>query len=274
MEGASLQLISLEIRINRLTSPPLRPRWRNAVNRGRLSAALSSSKDMFRTEKSGENNMFPKSSFLFLPIVLFVIPACGPHLPPIVNSKRDIENLPASQRSVRARFLPDSDIPALARLRELRYIEFASGNAVGPAKITNEGLAELAKLDLPDLDAISLGWCDEITDAGLAHIVRMRTIKTLHLESCPKITDAGLRELLNAKNLTSLDLRGCPNVTDDGIQELGAKKNWEFIFLGGCPKITPQGVAKLQGALPNARVTKNDHEWEQHAPHERSWQKE
>jgi hypothetical protein len=218
--------------------------------------------------------MFAKSAFLFLPIVLLVIPACGPNLPPIVKTKRDIERLPASERSVRARFLPDSDIAALSRLRELRDVGFSSGNAVGPAKITDEGLAELAKLDLPDLESISLGWCDEITDGGLAHIVGMRTIKTLHLESCPKITDAGLRELIKAKNLTSLDIRGCPNVTDEGIQQLGAKKNWELILLGGCPKITPQGVTKLQAALPNARVNKNDQEWEFHAPHERSWRKQ
>ena len=144
-----------------------------------------------------------------------------------------------------------------------------------PAKITDEGLAELAKLDLPHLETLTLGWCDEITDAGLAHIVRMQTLTWLGLTTCPKITDAGLRELVNAKNLTGLDLRGCPNITDDGIQQLAAKKNWERIDLGGCPKITPEGVAKLQAALPNAPfVKKDDREWEFHAPHERSWRKE
>jgi hypothetical protein len=190
--------------------------------------------------------------------VLLLIPGCGTKWPPIVNTKRDIEHLPASQRWIRARGLADSDIPSLARLRDLRTLDFAGGNAVKPAKITDEGLAELAKLDLPDLETLTLGWCDEITDAGLAHIGRMQTIKWLGLTSCPKITDAGLRELINAKNLTGLDLRRCPNITDDGIHQLAAKKNWERIELGGCPKITAQGVAMLQAALPNAGVNKDD----------------
>jgi hypothetical protein len=208
-------------------------------------------------------------------MALLVMAGCGGKWPPIVNTKRDIERLPPSQRSIRARFLSDSDIPSLARLRELRTLDFSGGNAVGPAKITDDGLAELANLDLPQLETLTLGWCDEITDAGLAHIARMQTITWLGLPSCPKITDAGLRELINAKNLTGLDLRGCPNITDDGIQQLAAKKNWERIDLGGCPKITPQGVAKLQAALPNTPfLKKDDREWGYHAPHERSWRKQ
>jgi len=215
--------------------------------------------------------MSTKSTILFLPIFILAVPGCG-KWPPVVNTKRDIERLPASQRSIRARGLADGDIPSLGRLRELRTLDFSGGDAVKPAKITDEGLAELANLDLPDLETLTLGWCDEITDAGLAHIGRMQTITWLGLTSCPKLTDSGLRELLNAKNLTGLDLRGCPNITDDGIQQLAAKKNWECIELGGCPKVTPQGVAKLQAALPNAPfVKKDDREWGFHAPHERSW---
>ncbi len=53
-------------------------------------------------------------------------------------------------------------------------------------------MAELAKLDLPHLETLTLGWCDGITDAGLAEIGRMQTITWLGLPSCPKITDAGL----------------------------------------------------------------------------------
>jgi hypothetical protein len=36
------------------------------------------------------------------------------------------------------------------------------------------------------------------------------------------------------------------------------------IDLGGCPHVTAAGVAKLQTALPNARVEKNDAEWAMH----------
>jgi hypothetical protein len=214
--------------------------------------------------------MFVKPSALLVPIVLLVVPGCG-HWPPVLYTKGDIAGLPASEPSVRARFLADRDIPSLARLKELRDLDFSSGNKKGPAKITDEGLAELAKLDLPRLETLTLGWCDNITDAGLAHIGRMQTITWLGLTDCANITDAGLRELVKTKNLTGLDLRGCHNITDNGIQQLAAKANWTRIELGGCPKITPQGVAKLQAALPNARVVKDEEEWEAEAPHSRSW---
>jgi hypothetical protein len=186
---------------------------------------------------------------------------CGDS-PPSVKTKRNIERLPASQPSIGARGLSDNDIPSLARLTELRILDFSRGWGAMPAKITDEGLGELAKLDLPHLETLTLGWCDNVTDAGLVHLGRMQTINFLGLPSCPNVTDAGLPHLVHAKNLTTLDLRGNPNITDDGIQRLAVKVNWEWIWFGGCPKITAQGVAKLQAALPNARVEKNDQEWE------------
>jgi hypothetical protein len=186
---------------------------------------------------------------------------CG-HYPPIVETARDVERLPASQTSIRARGLSDSDIPSLVHLRHLRYLDFSSGMAVKDAKITDEGVAKLAGLDLPELDWLRLGWNDNLTDAGLDSIHRMKKLDGLLLTGCSKITDAGLPALMKAKSLTYLDLRGCPGITDAGIQQLAAKTNWKTIQLGGCPNVTAQGVAKLQAALPNARIDKNDREWE------------
>jgi len=196
-------------------------------------------------------------------VLLLVAPGCG-HWPPVVDTADDVKRLPVSEPSVRARGLPDSDIPSLARLRNLRDLDFSGGMAVKEAKITNEGLAQLTRLDLPNLDSLALGWNNKITDAGLDSVCQMHTITMLLLPACPHITDAGLPKLVNAKNLTYLDLRGCSGVTDAGIQQLATKTNWEHIELGGCRNITAQGAAKLQAALPNARVNKNDQEWERH----------
>ena len=197
-------------------------------------------------------------------IAVFVASGCGTY-PPSVKSAEDIQELSVTEPSVSARELADSDIPALARLKYLRFLDFACGEAVMPARITDAGLAELAKVDLPNLETLSLGYCDNITGAGLAHVARMETITWLALTSCPNVTDAGLLELVNSKSLTGLDLRGCPNVSDDGILQLAAKPDWQTIWLGGCPRITPEGVARLQAALPNARVEKDDREWEYHS---------
>jgi hypothetical protein len=194
-------------------------------------------------------------------LLLLMAFGCG-KWPPVVDTARDVERLPLSERSVRARGLPDRDIPSLARLRQLRYLDFGGGKAVKDAKISDDGLAKLARLDLPDLDWLALGWNGRITDAGLDNIRRMKKLDGLLLTGCPKITDAGLPALVKAKSLTYLDLRGCPGVTDVGIQQLAAKTNWKTIQLGGCPNVTAQGVAKLQAALPGARIDKNDREWE------------
>ena len=204
-----------------------------------------------------------RARFCLLLILLSVLAGCG-RWPPVVETADDVRRLPVSAPSVRARGLPDSDIPSLARLHDVRILDFSGGMAVKEAKITNGGLAQLAKLDLPNLETLNLGWNNNITDAGLDSICQMHTLNMLLLPACPKITDAGLPKLLKAKNLTYLDLRGCPGVTDAGIQRLAGKTNWQQIELGGCPNVTAQSVARLQAALPKARIDKNDHEWELH----------
>src|SRR5262245_50407839 len=110
-----------------------------------------------------------------LSILLIALTGCGTGWPPTVNTKDDIQRLPISERSIRARGVGDSDIPSLARLQELRVLDF-TGGWVMPARITDKGLAELAELELPRLETLTLGWCDNITDAGLAHVGRMQTI--------------------------------------------------------------------------------------------------
>src|SRR4051812_11244740 len=105
-----------------------------------------------------------RSGRFLLLIALLGCSGCG-DWPPIVDNKADNQRLARSTASVRARGLSDSDIPALARLRQLRTLDFSGGQAVKRAKITDRGLAELATLDLPHLETLTLGYCDQITDA-------------------------------------------------------------------------------------------------------------
>ena len=196
-------------------------------------------------------------------IASLLLSGCG-HWPPIVDTKRDIQRLPASAPSIRARGLRDSDIPSLARLHELRILDFSGGNAVMATSITDSGLAHLANLDLPHLEIFTLGYCGGITDAGLAHVGQMQTVTWLGLTACPQITDAGLPHLLTMRSLSGLDLRGCGGITDNGLQCLVVKTNWKTIMLGGCSNVTAAGVSRLQGALPNADVKKDEKEWSYH----------
>ena len=205
----------------------------------------------------------PLQSIVLL-VATFSCFGCG-HWPPVVHNSREIKELSKSTPSVRARGLPDSDVAALATLGQLRYLSFTSGRgAVKEAKLTDAGLAELAALNLPHLDTLTLGYCDNISDAGMSHVARLRSLRYLSLMACPRITDAGLTPLLSMESLTGLDLRGCAGITDDGLEQLMSKKNWETIVLGGCPNVTPEAVARLQRALPKADVQKDDVEWRSH----------
>lgn len=201
--------------------------------------------------------------FLFV-VGLSILSGCG-DWPPIVETAADVRRLAATEKSIRARGLADDDISSLARLPDLDYIDFAGGMAVKKAKITDAGLEELAKLNLPHLDTLDLGWCNNITDVGVSHVCRIPTLTMLLLSACPNITDNAMSQVATTKNLTYLDVRGCPGITDRGLQVLAAKANWEAIELSGAPNVTAQGVAQLQAALPNARIDKDDQQWQEHS---------
>jgi len=203
---------------------------------------------------------------LNIPAAFFAIGAslllcsCGSR-PPVVKSSRDIQRLPSNEDSVRARGLSDNEIAALARLRKLRVLDFSGGHAVAHAPLTDEGLARLVEIDLPQLEILTFGYSTNLTDNGLVHIGRMHTVKWLSFMACPNVTDRGLPHLLAMKNLTGLDLRGCSGISDRGLEILATKTNWQTILLGGCTNVTPAGVSRLQAALPKARVEKNEQEW-------------
>lgn len=184
--------------------------------------------------------------------------------PPIVDSRRDIEALPASTTQVRARGLHDLDIPALSHLPRLKHLDFGAGRKAVDASITDKGLAQLAVVDLRQLDFLMLGYCTNITDAGLASVAGLRSVTWLSLAACPHVTDAGLVSLLTMTNLTGLDLRGCVGITDAGLERLAVKTNWQTIMLGGCPNVTTNAVSMLQRALPKAEIEKDEREWSFH----------
>lgn len=192
-------------------------------------------------------------------LVALLLCACGPW-PPVVDSRRDVERLEVDTRSVRARDLPVADLGALERLRGLKDLDFASGWGVTDGRLTDDGVARIAALDLPSLELLDLGFCG-ISDVALGHVARMRTVRMLMLFGCQRITDDGLAHLLAMKRLDYLDLRGCPGITDRGLEILSTKTDWTVILFDGCPRVTPAAVTRLQAAVPDARISKHDEQW-------------
>jgi hypothetical protein len=180
-----------------------------------------------------------------------------------VDSADVVKRLPRSTKTIHARFLPEKDFASITNLPELKHLQFSRGWAAGPAKITDQGVARLASLNLRSLRGVDFGFCQSITDTGLVHIARMDWLHWLSVMACPRITDAGLQTLVNMTNLMGLNLQGCPQITDRSLDILASRTNWETIRLSGCTNVTADAVARLQGKLPNTKVEKNDRTWEQ-----------
>lgn len=204
---------------------------------------------------------------VFLPLSLICVPlllaGCN-STPPAPGSAIAIRQLPSSTAIIGARGLTDDDIPALGRFQKLRQIHFSIGYKLDQASITDQGLERLAELKGLPLETLDLGYCGNITNAGMVHIAKLNSLTWLSLRACPRNTDAALPPLLSMPNLTGLDLRGCPGITDKGLELLAKKSGWRTIMLGGCQNISLQGVDKLQRALPAAEVRKDEQEWRWH----------
>ena len=64
--------------------------------------------------------------------------------------------------------------------------DIAKRRNTDPAQINNVWKA-LAKH--PALESVTLNQCKEITDAGLAHLAKMKSLRGLHVSNCPKLME-------------------------------------------------------------------------------------
>jgi hypothetical protein len=114
-------------------------------------------------------------------------------------------------------------------------------------KVGDAALADLPKLThLLTLEIDSSG----ATDAGLAYLKDMTSLKVLSFGSNPAITDAGLAHL---KGLTQLQqiMFSYTGITDGGLVHLKGMDMLEQVY-AGCRNVGDVGLAHLQ-ALPNLR---------------------
>jgi hypothetical protein len=194
-------------------------------------------------------------------IAAAVMIGCG-RWPPVVQDAADLSRLPSDTTSIRARSLPDSDIPALRRFRNLRILDFFGGNAVKQAQLTDEGLRNLSALELPSLHMLHVGPNKNITDAGLQHLVKLKTLDYLGLALCNQITDACLETVATMTYLGGLDLRGNAGLTDKGLVHLASMQNLKSLSLDGCTHISAAAVQQLRLSLPGCKVRKDDASWD------------
>jgi len=90
-----------------------------------------------------------------------------------------------------------------------------------------------------------------VTDAGLAHLTGLTALEELDLWNTP-ITDAGVVHLTGLTALKRLYLNNT-QITDASLVHLTGLMALERLWIYGT-QVTEVGVAKLQKALPNARL--------------------
>jgi Leucine-rich repeat (LRR) protein len=113
----------------------------------------------------------------------------------------------------------DNGLVHLQNLPALRILSVYEGRA----SITNAGLVHIAQMS--KLEILCLGGIRGITDDGLAHLTKTRSLKKLDIGGS-QVTDRGLGYLSQIKTLEHLDLpqeqRG---ITDSGLAYLGQLPN-------------------------------------------------
>jgi hypothetical protein len=164
-----------------------------------------------------------------------------------------------------------SDMPITdAGLVHLKGLSSLDGLVLHHIRITDAGAANLR--GLTNLELLDLAHT-LITDAGLVNLAGMTKLERLYFSTTtypelqpaggrnpPRratlpetaITDAGLVHLKGLKRLRQLILENM-QITDAGLTHLAGLQNLEFIDLKGT-KVTPAGIARLQAALPGAKI--------------------
>lgn len=144
--------------------------------------------------------------------------------------------------------LSDADLEQLATLP--RFAEFITEAG---KLITDEGLRHLAKC--PNLKRLQIS-LSQVTDEGVR---ALRTCANLEWLDLPfsRVTGEGLESLAACANLKRLGFTGA-RISDEYLAEFEPLHQLEEISLYRT-EVTADGVAKLQAALPKARIG-YDHE--------------
>src|SRR5262249_37493429 len=90
--------------------------------------------------------------------------------------------------------------------------------------VTDDQLAVVTELDKLLRFGLSGYRAKKMTDAGLVHVGRVKSLQVIEIFGAPTITDAGLAHLDQLENLQSLALHGT-SVTDAGLARVGHMQN-------------------------------------------------
>lgn len=96
-------------------------------------------------------------------------------------------------------------------------------------RITDAGLAQISQM--PNLESLCLHGMRGITDAGAAHLAKMRSLRKLNIGSS-QVTDRGLAYLAQIKTLEQIELpQDQKGITDAGLVYIGELPNLKALHI-------------------------------------------
>lgn len=149
----------------------------------------------------------------------------------VLKRLQDLKYLTALTISSNALFSsPESDYP-LSALHTFNVI------GQGSKIIADDDLAAL-----PNLTALTLANCRDITDNGFTQLQNLSNLTTLSLSSCNKMTNAGFAAFSTLPKLISLSVKGSPAMTDNGLALLHNLTALTALDLEGGKQLTSEGI--------------------------------
>ncbi len=112
---------------------------------------------------------------------------------------------------------------------------------VGCALLSDSSLFSLTQLQ--QLISLNLSFCQGISDSGFAHLVRLRSVLKLGLQST-QISSAGVRALGQLPALTRLSLRECKQIDDSHCADLCRVESLRELDLA-CSSLSDAGAMQL-----------------------------
>lgn len=133
--------------------------------------------------------------------------------------------------------LQGSCIRVLSRLQKLRVIDLTQ------TQTTDADLKDLSSM--PDLQSLSLRFCQKVSDAGVREIAALKKLQVLDLSNCPEITDIGAAKLGSLTQLEDLDISDCFKLTDGCLKSLSGLTRLLSLRIDRC-KVSDMGLNALK----------------------------
>ncbi len=157
-------------------------------------------------------------------------------------------DLPQDQKGI-----TDAGLAHIAELPNLKALHISRIHFNDPKMnkeyYTDKGLEALVKRR--DLEELSIG-SPGVTDAGMEHVAKLTSLKSLNLFGCDNVTDRGLARLAGLKSLTNLHIAHA-DITVSGLNRLNSLSNLTRLHVGelrrGGAVLDLSGLANLEDLI-------------------------